>query len=104
MTRDVTADDKLLAQIDAVLGPQSSAKTRLVEAVGSFGDDAFQSMRSNEAQHLSCRLVRFLRKCDVISSLDHFPENGSAGGERVTRKVSAFVNQDVECIVDDVSL
>ena len=48
MAGDVSADNELLTKVDAVLAPQPCPKSGLIDAIGTFGNNTFQTVRFHE--------------------------------------------------------
>jgi hypothetical protein len=55
-----------------------SSKSGLIDAVGTFGNNTFQTVRFHELQHLGCRLVGHLGEPHVIAGLDQSCQDASA--------------------------
>lgn len=55
--RNISADNELLTEVDAVLRPSSGPFAGLIYTVGPFGDDALKAVRLDKLQHLRCSLM-----------------------------------------------
>ena len=73
----VSTNHELLAQIDAMLDPQSAPSSLLVNAVRALGNDPFQAMSLHECEHVFRTLVRHLRVLIVELSISRRLESGA---------------------------
>jgi hypothetical protein len=58
--RGVRTNYEFLPEIDPVLSPEPSAKSRLIDTIATLGDDTLKTVALYELEHLHCRLIRDL--------------------------------------------
>lgn len=100
----IAADHELLAGIDAPFHPQPTSAARLVDAVGTLGDDTFQSVALHEGEHLFRGLAGYLRNADVSVRLDCRFEDFASFRECLLRQILATSDEHIERIEHDVGL
>lgn len=74
-SRGVTADDELLAEIDAMLAPGAGALAGFVDTVGALGDDAFQAVLFDKLEHMLGRARLDGGQADVAIVRQHLGKN-----------------------------
>ena len=104
MARKISPNDEFLSHVDAVLAPEASSLSWLIDAVGTLGNQTFQSMRPCKFQHLCCRAIRCDGERNMFSRFYNGRKYVTSFRERKPSQVTMFMNQNVKGVIDDVGL
>jgi hypothetical protein len=104
MAGDISANDKFLSHVDAVLAPETGSLPRLIDAVGTLGNQTLQSMRLCKFQHLCPRTIGHDGERNMFSRFYNGRKYFTSFRERKPSQVTMFMNQNVKGVIDDVGL